>query len=86
MHRLPLCLSRAVARVGDTGMEKTAITFGKCLQEWNVCQRIGRIRIEGEVGDELVFRAYLKVVSGLCLPIVHSILLHPHECGIRVGL
>ena len=37
------------------------------------------------IGDELVLGGYLDIVSRLGLSVVHRVLLHPHESGVRVG-
>ena len=49
-------------------------------------QRVGRVRKEGEVCDELVLGGYLQVVAGLGLSITHGVFLHAHECGRGIGL
>lgn len=41
---------------------------------------------ESEVEYELIFRPYLQVIAGLCLAVVHGVLLHPHKCGVRGSL
>ena len=54
--------------------------------EWDERERVGRIGEQGKVGDELVFRDYLEIITRLGLPIVHRILLHTHKGGVRIGL
>src|SRR5574344_936897 len=38
------------------------------------------------VGDELVLSGYLYVITRFCLAVVHRVLLHAHERGVRVSL
>ena len=47
---------------------------------------IRRVREECKIGDELVFGADLKVVTGFRLPVTHGILLHSHKSGVLVRL
>lgn len=56
------------------------------FHEWDEGERVGRIGEQGKVGDELVFRGYLEIITRLDLPVVHYLLLHTHKGGVRVGL
>lgn len=47
---------------------------------------VSRSPVDAIVGDELVLGGYLDVVSRLCLPVVHRVLLHTHERGIWIRL
>ena len=48
--------------------------------------RIRRPLENAVIGDELILGGDLYVVSGFELPVEHGILLHAHECGIRIAL
>ena len=54
------------------------------MQERYQGQCIRRVREECKIGDELIFGADLKVVTGLCLAVTHGILLHSHESSVIV--
>ncbi len=77
---------RAIAGVGDCDRGQMSVAVEEGVEERYQRQSVGGIGEQGEVGDELVFGRDLKVVSGLGLAVVHGVLLHAHECGIRVGL
>ena len=79
-------LLAAVARVRADLARHAGIPGGKGAEEGPHRERVPRIGEEAEVGDELVLRAYLKVVAWLNLPVVHRVLLHPHERGVGVSL
>lgn len=56
------------------------------MQERNQGQCIRRVREECKIGDELIFGADLKVVTGLRLSVAHGILLHSHKSSVLVRL
>lgn len=49
-------------------------------------ERVGRIGEQGKDDDKLVLRGYLEIIAGLSLSVVHRVLLHAHEAGVRVSL
>ena len=79
-------LFRTIAGVGDCDRGQMAVTAEERVEERYEGECVGGIGEQREVGDELIFGRDLKVVAGLGLSIVHGVLLHAHECGIRVGL
>ena len=79
-------LLAAIARVGADLAGHAGIPEGKGAEEGSHRERVPRIGEKAEVGDELALRAYLQVVARLGLPVVHRVLLHPHERGVGIGL
>ena len=57
-------LFRAVSGVGDDPFWETTVTARERAKEWYEGQRVGWVRKEGEVCDELVLGGYLQVVAG----------------------
>ncbi len=67
-------------------MGHPVIPSEKRLQERNQGQCIRRVREECKIGDELIFGADLKVVTGLRLSVAHGILLDSHKSSVLVRL
>ena len=60
-----IVLLTSVTRVGNHHSALSAVTFFKTLQERDKRERIGGSVINGIIGNELVFRGYLYIVTGL---------------------
>ena len=79
-------LFAAVARVGTYLLGQLAPTRLVKGEEGRKGRRVHRVPVESEVGDVLILCSYLKIIAGLGLAVVHRVLLHAHERGVRVGL
>ena len=79
-------LFTSIACIGTAFPGQAVVTVGIGGEERDHRKRVRGIGEEHVVGDELVLGAYLQVVGGLGLSVVHRILLQAHEGGIGIGL
>ncbi|GMV53204.1 MAG: hypothetical protein AMXMBFR68_09960 [Ignavibacteria bacterium] len=49
-------------------------------------QRIGRVRINVEIENDLINRTDLHIVAGFKLIVVQMVVIHAHKGGIGIGL
>ena len=76
----------AISRVGNRHRGEMPVTAEEGVEKRYERESVGRIGVQGEVGDELVLGGELQIVSGLGLAVVHRVLFHAHERGVGVGL